>query len=108
MIIGGSVVGVTVGCLLGASCLLFMDLSAADRLKKARELESILETVMVHGDEVIGCERSAVFWADEKKGEVRIGGGGGPRMEEWKEEERERERERNERTIPPPKRVTSS
>ena len=67
----------TVGCLLGASCLLFMDLSAADRRKKAQDLSAILETVMVHGDEVIGAERSAVFWSDEKKNEMwsRYAGG---------------------------------
>ena len=53
VIIGGSVVGVTVGCLLGASCLLFMDLNKSDRIKKAKELETILQTVMEHGDDLI-------------------------------------------------------
>ena len=60
VIIGGSVVGVTIGCLLGASCLLFMDLNKADRMKKAKELETILQTVMEHGDDLIQAEVSGV------------------------------------------------
>ncbi|GMH53859.1 hypothetical protein TrRE_jg8383 [Triparma retinervis] len=64
VIIAGSVVGVTIGCLLGASCLLFMDLNASERKKKAKELDTILETIMSHGDEVIEAERCSVFWVD--------------------------------------------
>ena len=56
-IMAGSVVGVTIGCLMGASCLLFMDLNAADRKKQAQQLNTILETVMEHGDTLIEAER---------------------------------------------------
>ncbi|GMH54984.1 hypothetical protein TrLO_g10010 [Triparma laevis f. longispina] len=70
VIIGGSVVGVTIGCLLGASCLLFMDLNKSDRIKKAKELETILQTVMEHGDDLIQAERCSVFWVDKKKNEM--------------------------------------
>ncbi|GMI45918.1 hypothetical protein TrCOL_g713 [Triparma columacea] len=70
VIIAGSVVGVTVGCLLGASCLLFMDLNASERKKKAKELDTILETIMNHGDEVIEAERCSVFWVDASKKEL--------------------------------------
>ena len=70
VIMAGSVVGVTVGCLLGASCLLFMDLNAASRKKQAKELGTILETVMDHGDTLIEAERSAVFVGDVEKNEM--------------------------------------
>ena len=42
----GACVGVVTGCLLGMSCLLFMDTDAADRARRAKELESILK----HGE----------------------------------------------------------
>ncbi|GMI33975.1 hypothetical protein TeGR_g8024 [Tetraparma gracilis] len=70
VIMAGSVVGVTIGCLLGASCLLFMDLSAADRKKQAQQLNTILETVMDHGDELIEAERSSVFVGDRERNEM--------------------------------------
>ena len=35
----GGCVGVVTGCLLGMSCLLFMDTDRADRAKKAKELQ---------------------------------------------------------------------
>ena len=70
VIMAGSVVGVTCGCLLGASCLLFMDLNAAERKKKAQQLSSILETVMEHGDTIVEAERSAVFMGDKERNEM--------------------------------------
>ena len=42
----GACVGVVTGCLLGMSCLLFMDTDAADRARRAKELESIFK----HGE----------------------------------------------------------
>ena len=50
--LGGSV-GVVTGCLLGMSCLLFMDTDRADRAKKARELQSIFETVLDQGHSLV-------------------------------------------------------
>ena len=37
-----------------------MDLNKADRMKKAKELETILQTVMEHGDDLIQAEVSGV------------------------------------------------
>tara|TARA_B110000305_G_C19276597_1_gene557155 strand:- start:205 stop:924 length:720 start_codon:yes stop_codon:yes gene_type:complete len=69
-ILGGGVCGVTLGCLVGASCLLFMDLDKEEREQKAKEMETVLDTVMRHGDEIIGAERCSVFIVDEEKGEM--------------------------------------
>ena len=49
--------GVVVGCLLGMGCLLFMDLEAAERLKKQQELDTIFRTVLSEGHKLIGAER---------------------------------------------------
>lgn len=43
--LAGACVGVVVGCLLGMSCLLFMDTDVADRARRAKELESIFKHV---------------------------------------------------------------
>jgi hypothetical protein len=49
----GGCVGVVVGCLLGMSCLFFMDTDRADRAKKAKKIQSIFETVIVEGHQLI-------------------------------------------------------
>lgn len=49
----GGCVGVVTGCLLGMSCLLFMDTDKADRAKKAKELHSIFENVLEEGHKLI-------------------------------------------------------
>ena len=49
----GGCVGVVTGCLMGMSCLLFMDTDKADRAKKAKELQSIFESVLVEGHTLI-------------------------------------------------------
>ena len=43
VIIGGSVVGVIAGCLIGATSLLWLDLEAAERAKRAKELDTIFK-----------------------------------------------------------------
>lgn len=48
----GGCVGVVIGCLLGMSCLLFMDTGRADRAKKAKELQSIFESIVEEGHEI--------------------------------------------------------
>ena len=68
VVIAGSVVGVTAGCLIGATCLLFMDLSASERKKKAKELDTILETVMK--TDLIDAERCSIFWLDWENKEL--------------------------------------
>ena len=51
----GGCVGVVTGCLLGMSCLLFMDTDRADRAKKAKELQSIFESVLEEGHNLVGA-----------------------------------------------------
>ncbi|KAL7477344.1 hypothetical protein ACHAW6_003156 [Cyclotella cf. meneghiniana] len=66
----GACVGVVTGCLLGMSCLLFMDTDRADRARKAKELQSIFESVMGEGKKLFHAERAALFMLDEEKGEL--------------------------------------
>lgn len=66
----GACVGVVTGCLLGMSCLLFMDTDAADRAKRAKELETIFKHVMNDGKQLFGAERASLFMLDEEKGEL--------------------------------------
>ena len=61
----GAVVGVAVGCLLGMSCLLFMDLEKSERLKRQRELRTLYSTLMEEGHELIGAQHCALFLLDE-------------------------------------------
>ena len=51
----GGCVGVVIGCLLGMSCLLFMDTGRADRQKKSKELQSIFESILEEGHHIINA-----------------------------------------------------
>ncbi|GFH53260.1 hypothetical protein CTEN210_09736 [Chaetoceros tenuissimus] len=66
----GACVGVVIGCLLGMSCLLFMDTDAADRARRAKELESIFQSVMKEGKTLFQAERASLFMLDEEKKEL--------------------------------------
>jgi putative methionine-R-sulfoxide reductase with GAF domain len=66
----GACVGVFSGCLLGMSVLLIMDTDRADREKRAKELQSIFESVMDQGHDLLGCQRAALFMVDDAKKEV--------------------------------------
>ena len=60
----GAALGVGCGCLMGMSCLLFMDLDKADRLKKKAELRTLYATLMEEGHKLIGAEHCALFLLD--------------------------------------------
>lgn len=60
----GGCVGVLTGCLLGMSCLLFMDTDRAERAKKAKELNSIFATVMEEGHNLVDAERATLWMLD--------------------------------------------
>ena len=64
----GGCVGVVVGCLLGMTSLLFMDTSKAERAKKAKELQSIFETVMKEGSVLVHADVGSLWFRDEEKG----------------------------------------
>ena len=62
----GAVVGVALGCLLGMSCLLFMDLEKSERVKRQRELRTLYSTLMEEGHELIGAQHCSLFLLDTK------------------------------------------
>lgn len=66
----GSVVGVITGCLIGMLNLLVIDLGAAEREKRAKELETIMNTVMDDGRELCSCERATLWIVDEEAKEL--------------------------------------
>lgn len=55
--LAGAVTGVSLGCLLGMTSLLLMDLDRSERLKRQRELRTLFHTLMEEGHTMIG-ERS--------------------------------------------------
>jgi putative methionine-R-sulfoxide reductase with GAF domain len=66
----GACAGVLTGCLLGMSILMFIDTERVDRAKKAKELESIFDSVVKEGGKLVSAERSALFLLDEEKQEL--------------------------------------
>lgn len=51
----GSVAGMVVGCLLGASSLLFVDLHAHERQKRTAELKDVISTMLAQENELGSC-----------------------------------------------------
>ena len=66
----GACAGVLVGCLLGMPVLLFMDTEQVDRARKAKELQSIFESVMIEGCKLVDSERATLFMLDKEKDEL--------------------------------------
>ena len=60
----GGCVGVVAGCLMGMSCLLFMDTDRVEKAKKAKELNSIFATVMEEGHNLVNAERALLWMLD--------------------------------------------
>lgn len=63
-------VGVLAGCLLGMSCLLFIDTDAAERARRAKELESIFINTVHQGRTRFGAERATLYLLDERNKEI--------------------------------------
>lgn len=55
----GSVVGVIIGCMLGACSLLFIDLDAHERVKRARALHDVVTTML--SDDEIHCDECTIY-----------------------------------------------
>jgi len=66
----GACVGVVTGCLLGMSCLLFMDTEAADRARKAKQLDCTFQHVVIGGTSLLRAERASLFMFDKEKNEL--------------------------------------
>ena len=60
----GGCVGITIGCLLGMLCLPFMDTDKADKAKQAKELQSIFESTMMEGHDLVHAERATLWMYD--------------------------------------------
>jgi putative methionine-R-sulfoxide reductase with GAF domain len=60
----GGCAGVVTGCLLGMTCLLFVDTERADRAKKAKELTSIFETIVDEGHTLVNADRATLWMID--------------------------------------------
>lgn len=63
----GGCIGVLIGCLLGMSCLLFMDTDKAEREKKSQELTTIFASIMKEGHLVVNCERATLWIYEQEK-----------------------------------------
>ena len=59
--------GVALGCLLGMSSLLWMDLDKAERLKRQRELRTLYTTLMEEGHHTIGAQHCSLFLLDQAR-----------------------------------------
>lgn len=68
--VAGAICGVIVGCCLGMLSLLFMDLNAAERQKRDKELDTIFRTVMTQGSDTLEAERSSLYLVDDGAGEA--------------------------------------
>ena len=66
----GQLVGVICGCFLGMTNLLFMDLQATERLKRAKQLETVFEPVMNGLQTTIAAERCTLYLYDEDTREL--------------------------------------
>lgn len=66
----GAATGVVVGCLLGMCNLLVVDLEAAERLKRATELETIFKAVMESATATMACPVGTLFVVDGERREI--------------------------------------
>eukprot|EP00427_Karlodinium_veneficum_P064342 CAMPEP_0169325484 /NCGR_PEP_ID=MMETSP1017-20121227/11015_1 /TAXON_ID=342587 /ORGANISM="Karlodinium micrum, Strain CCMP2283" /LENGTH=244 /DNA_ID=CAMNT_0009420171 /DNA_START=205 /DNA_END=939 /DNA_ORIENTATION=+ len=66
----GGIIGVITGCLIGMLNLLCIDLEAAERAKRAQQLEVIMKTIMEDGRDAAGCERATLWAVDDEANEL--------------------------------------
>ena len=66
----GGVCGVILGCFIGMGNLLLIDLKAAERAKKEKELAKIMKTVMEDGRTVLHCDRATLWAVEEESNEL--------------------------------------
>lgn len=66
----GAAFGVALGCLLGMSQLLFLDLDRAERVRHQQQLDGIFESVIVEGPRLFECERGILYLYDKTRKEI--------------------------------------
>lgn len=66
----GGICGVILGCSLGMCNLLLVDLHASERAKRAKELETIMMTIMEDGRASMSSDRATLWIVDEDAGEM--------------------------------------
>jgi len=66
----GGVCGVITGCFIGMGNLLLIDLKAAERAKKEKELGKIMKTVMEDGRTAFECDRTTLWAVEEESNEL--------------------------------------
>jgi hypothetical protein len=66
----GSCLGVVFGGLLGMVSLFFVDTTKAERIRRERELHSVLESVVREAHAIVGCEEVTLWLLDEETGEL--------------------------------------
>lgn len=59
----GSVVGVMIGCMLGASSLLFIDLDAHERAKRGAAVHDVLSAMLADHNDDLRCDACTVYLA---------------------------------------------
>merc|ERR1712060_28405 len=57
-------IGVVIGCCIGMSCLLFMDLEKVKRQEKQEALKPLFDTLMDHGHRLLNVQH-CTFWLVE-------------------------------------------
>lgn len=68
--VAGAVCGVFLGCCLGMTSLLFVDLDKADRERRMKKLDTLFKTVMIHGNELIRAEHCTFWLVDQDSNTV--------------------------------------
>ena len=66
----GQLIGIIVGCCLGMTNLLFLDLEATERMKMSRKLDTIFEPVVKNAQAMVNAERCTLFLYDEESREL--------------------------------------
>ena len=66
----GAAVGVFLGCCIGMTNLLFMDLGAKERERKEKELHTIFQTVVSSSKDIIGAETSTIWIMNNEGSEL--------------------------------------
>eukprot|EP00747_Dinoflagellata_sp_TGD_P058230 gnl/TRDRNA2_/TRDRNA2_151032_c0_seq2.p1 gnl/TRDRNA2_/TRDRNA2_151032_c0~~gnl/TRDRNA2_/TRDRNA2_151032_c0_seq2.p1 ORF type:complete len:642 (+),score=97.32 gnl/TRDRNA2_/TRDRNA2_151032_c0_seq2:100-1926(+) len=64
----GQVIGITIGCILGMCPLLFIDAQEGSRLKRQKELETMLLEAMPNVKRIVRAEAVVLMAVDEEKG----------------------------------------